>query len=101
MKWAVQFSKKAEADIFELIKEGIFSEEDREVLSIWIKQVQEYGPESLLRGNFWHDHELYDEWKGHRSSAYSFKGRIIYKIQDKIVTVLVIKITATHNYKKD
>jgi mRNA-degrading endonuclease YafQ of YafQ-DinJ toxin-antitoxin module len=97
--WKVLFSAKAEKDIQKLAKEKQLSESDKEVIATWIKQVQEFGPESLQQGtNFWYDHELYDEWKGHRSSAYSFKGRLIYRVEEKKIVVLVVKVTATHDY---
>ena len=31
--------------------------------------------------NFWNDHELVNEWVGHRSSSFSKMGRIVYKIE--------------------
>jgi len=97
--WKVLFSAQAEKDIQKLVKEKQLSESDREVIATWIKQIQEFGPESLQQGsNFWYDHELFDELKGHRSSAYSFKGRLIYRIEKKKIVVLVVKITATQNY---
>lgn len=97
--WKVLFSANAEKDIKDLLKGQKLSEDDREVIATWIKQVQEFGPESLQQGsNFWHDHELFDDWKGHRSSAFSFKGRLIYRIEKKKIVVLVVKVTATHDY---
>lgn len=97
--WKVLFSANAERDILKLVKEKQISESDKEVIATWIKQVQEFGPDSLQQGtNFWYDHELYDEWKGHRSSAYSFKGRIIYQVKQKQIFVLVVKLTAIHDY---
>lgn len=100
--WKVLFASSAEKDIRLLLENGALSDSDREVIGIWIKQVQEFGPDSLHTGsNFWHDHELYDEWAGHRASAYSFKGRIIYRIVEKKIVVVVVKFTATHDYSKE
>jgi mRNA-degrading endonuclease YafQ of YafQ-DinJ toxin-antitoxin module len=100
--WKVLFTAEAERDIKDLLKTGEMKNADREVIATWIRQVQEWGPDSLRSGsNFWYDHDLFDEWKGHRASAYSFKGRIIYKVQDKRIIVLVIRITASHDYSKE
>ena len=99
--WKILFTAKAERDIKDQYKKGLLTEEDREVIATWIKQVQEFGPESLRRGvNFWYDHDLVDDWNGYRSSAFSYRGRIIYKVEDKKITVVVAKITTEHNYKK-
>ncbi len=100
--WKVLFASNAEKDIRSLLKNGHFLESDREVIATWIKQVQEFGPASLRAGtNFWHNHDLFDEWKGHRASAYSFKGRIIYRVEEKKIIVVVVKVTATHDYSKE
>ena len=100
--WKVLFAASAEKDVRSLLESGELNGSDREVIATWIKQVREFGPDSLrTRSNFWHDHDLFDEWKGHRASAYSFKGRIIYKIEEKKIVVLVIKVTATHDYSKE
>lgn len=97
--WKVLFSAQAERDIKKLAKEKSLTEADKEVIATWIKQVKEFGPESLQNGvNFWYDHELFDEWKGHRASAFSFKGRIIYRVEKKKIVVLVVKLTADHDY---
>ena len=97
--WQVLFTAKAEHEIKEQVKLGLLTDEDREVISTWIKQVKEFGPDSLAQGHFWHDHSLEDNWKGHRSSAFSYRGRIIYKIEDKKITVIVVRLTSSHDYR--
>ena len=97
--WKVLFSTQAEKEVKALIKKGKLTPEDQEVIATWIKQIKEFGPDSLTVGsNFWYDHELFDNWKGHRSSAFSFKGRLIYKIKNKQIIVLVVKVTTDHDY---
>ncbi|MEI8346700.1 MAG: hypothetical protein WCG27_04485 [Pseudomonadota bacterium] len=99
--WKILFSAEAERETKDQFRKGLLTDEDREVISTWIKQIAEYGPESLREGsNFWYDHDLQGEWRGYRASAFSFKGRIIYKIENRIVTVLVVRITTAHDYKK-
>ena len=97
--WSVLFTAKAEKEIKQQYKDGKITDDDREVISTWIKQVVEFGPDSLrLSGNFWHDHDLEANWKGFRSSAFSYKGRIIYKVEKKKITVKVVRVTSTHDY---
>lgn len=98
--WKVLFTEKCEEEIKNLFCSGLLTEDDRRVISIWIKQVKKYGPESLQEGaSNWNDHELDRKWKGHRASSYSFSGRIIYKIENKLVTVIVVRLSPDHDYK--
>lgn len=99
--WKVLFTEKCEKEIRDLMKRGVLSEDDRRVLSIWIKQVKKHGPDSLREGsnlNNWNDHRLDRKWIGYRASSYSFSGRIIYKVEDKIVTVKVFRVSPDHDY---
>jgi mRNA-degrading endonuclease YafQ of YafQ-DinJ toxin-antitoxin module len=48
----------------------------------------------------WADHPLYAEWRGHRASSFSHSGRIIYKIEEQVVTVAVVRITTAHDYRR-
>jgi mRNA-degrading endonuclease YafQ of YafQ-DinJ toxin-antitoxin module len=99
--WKVLFTEKCEKEIKELLKNGLLTEDDRRVLSIWIKQVKKHGPDSLRLGSSqsnWNDHDLERKWNGHRASSYSFSGRIIYKVENKIVTVTVVRLSPDHDY---
>ncbi len=76
--------------------------EDRVIIQQWAKLVQTRGPEALLeRPGMWADHALYGEWKDHRASSFSHLGRIIYKVEERVVTVIVVRITHDHDYKKE
>lgn len=100
--WKVAFTDKAEKEIKSLLKQGLLTNDDRNVISIWIKQVKKHGPDSLWRkNNIWNDHALTKEWEGHRSSSYSFSGRIIYKIEKNRILVVVVRITPHHDYSKE
>ena len=99
--WKVEFeSPKVEKEVEELIKKKILSTEDRIVISAWIRQISEEGPESIQNEKRWDDHELYDNWKGYRSSCFSNSGRVIYKIEDQMIKILIARITSDHNYKR-
>ncbi len=99
--WKVEFeSSKVEKEIEDLIKSKKLSIEDRTIIAVWIRQISEEGPESIQNEKRWDDHELYDNWKGHRSSCFSSSGRIIYKIEDQIIKILIARITPDHNYKR-
>lgn len=100
--WHVEFeSSKVEQEIQKLIRSGVLSDDDRLVISAWIRQVTLEGPESVRGDRRWADHELHDEWQGYRSSCYSHRGRIIYRVEDKVVKILIARITPDHDYKKE
>lgn len=92
---------KIEDEAAEVLPGRTLSEEDKLVIQAWAQTVAEFGPEALLKKpSVWADHPLYGEWSGHRASSFSYRGRIIYKVKDKVVTVIVVRITAEHNYKR-
>ncbi|MBX9767613.1 MAG: hypothetical protein K2X47_10115 [Bdellovibrionales bacterium] len=96
--WHVKIDDKA-AKIFESHE---LTEDDKIVIQTWAQTVAEHGPDELQkRPSVWADHPLTGEWRGYRASSFSYKGRIIYQVKDKIVTVIVVRITADHNYKKE
>lgn len=98
--WKILFTAAAEKEIKNQYKSGALTDSDREVIATWIKQVSEFGPESLRdSGNFWHDHNLDGIWEGFRSSAFSYRGRIIYKIENNKIMIKVVKLTTTHDYR--
>ena len=100
--WQVEFeSSKIEAETKKLLRSKKITDEDRLVISTWIRQISEEGPESIQTENRWDDHALTDKWKGYRSSCFSYSGRIIYKIEDKIIKILIARVTPDHDYKKD
>ncbi len=121
MRWTVKEESSVGESLKKAFSQGEVTLADIEVMRVWVRQVEEYGPESLRKTwnlkeatkaldeailnrkpseiNFWNDHDLVNEWKGHRSSSFSRMGRIIYKIDDGIIKIVkVVKITATHSY---
>jgi mRNA-degrading endonuclease YafQ of YafQ-DinJ toxin-antitoxin module len=99
--WKVQIGASAEKEIQLLIAKKQLSADDMEVIKAWIEEIQEEGIDAIKDSKFWNDHELTDNWKGHRSSSFSKLGRIIYKIIEKKIIVEVVKITPDHDYRKE
>ncbi len=99
--WSVEFeSSTVEKEVIALIKSKKLTAEDQTIIHAWIQQISAHGPESI-RGDFkWADHSLQGDWIGYRSSAFSNRGRIIYRIVDKKVVIKIARITDEHNYKK-
>ena len=95
--WQVKIEDKAT----EIFQKKTLTHDDLEVIKEWRKTVGEGGPGALLnRPDIWADHPLYGEWVGYRSSSFSYKGRLIYRVESKIVTVVLVRITKDHDYKK-
>lgn len=95
--WRIQITDEA-SQIFE---GGGLSDDDRIVIQTWAQAIAEFGPEGLLkRSSVWVDHELDGEWRGYRSSRFSYRGRIIYRVDARQQTVVVVRITTSHDYRR-
>ena len=93
------FSEKCEKEVKGLFRKGVLGEDDRRVIGVWIRQVKEHGPDSLKHGAAtWNDHPLDRKWSGHRASNFSHSGRIIYRVKNRRVTVVVARVTHDHDY---
>jgi mRNA-degrading endonuclease YafQ of YafQ-DinJ toxin-antitoxin module len=99
-KWTVEVTKEAKAELLDLLKKKILTNADVKVLLKWVYEMEEFGPTYIAESYEWHDHELFREWSGFRSSAFSSKGRVIYKIHENKILIEVYKVTTDHNYKK-
>jgi len=97
--WKVLFTAKAERDIRQMVKQGFLTDNDRRIITTWIRQVKKHGPDSLKNESIWYDHSLKGKFQGYRASAFSYSGRIIYKVEAKKITVIVIKVTPDHRYE--
>ena len=99
--WSVEFESTAvEKEAAALIKSKRLTADDQAIIHAWIQQISAHGPESI-RGDFkWADHALHGEWVGYRSSAFSSRGRIIYRVVDKKIVIKIARITDGHDYKK-
>lgn len=99
--WTVEFENLiVQKEIEALIKTKKLSLEDQALIRAWIQQISHYGPESI-KGDFkWADHALKNEWTGYRSSSFSNRGRIIYKVIEKRILIQIARITDAHNYQK-
>ena len=50
----------------------------------------------LIKG--FHDEVLKGQWKGHRSSRLGIQHRLIYKVEERRILILVVDITP-HDYR--
>ena len=97
VKWKVNIT----GDASKVFESKALTTADRIVLQKWAELVRDHGPGALTkRPGMWADHALYGDWRGHRASRFSNSGRIIYKIEEQVVTVAVVRITTDHDYRR-
>jgi len=65
----------------------------------WKDIVRVSGPQGLLLIKGFHDEALRGRWENHRSSRLGLQYRVIYRIEERRVQVLVVDITA-HDYQR-
>ena len=65
----------------------------------WKDIVQLSGPSGLRFIGGVHDEALRGQWKGHRSSRLGERWRVIYRVEETEVAVLVIELTP-HEYRR-
>jgi addiction module RelE/StbE family toxin len=65
----------------------------------WKDIVRISGPAGLRLIKGFHDENLQGEWRGHRSSRLNAQYRVIYKVEEQRIVVLVMDVTA-HDYRR-
>jgi addiction module RelE/StbE family toxin len=65
----------------------------------WKDIVRISGPAGVRLIKGFHDERLQGEWGGHRSSRLNAQYRVIYKIEEPRVLVVVMDVT-THDYRR-
>lgn len=68
-----------------------------EKYEVWKELVFRHGPEKLREFPGFHDEKLRGEREGERSSRLSLQYRVIYQVENEVVTVFVLEITP-HKY---
>ncbi len=100
MRWKIEYDSTVEIQLRQNFATGKLTKEDVALLKLWSIEVEEHGPKHLQKNKIWDDHPLEKEWAGHRSSCFSYKGRIIYRVDGVKIIVRVVRITLEHDYKK-
>lgn len=68
-----------------------------EKYEVWKELIYRHGPEKLREFLGFHDEKLKGEREGERSSRLSLQYRVIYSVENDVVTVFVLEITP-HKY---
>lgn len=81
MAWVVEFENDMVwKDVHKLLVEGELSQDDVKIIKRWIEVIEKEGFNAIKNTIFWYEHALDGDLKGYRASAFSNRGRIIYKV---------------------
>ncbi len=90
--WEVLEHRRASKRLDRLAKEVLKRYEK------WKDIVRISGPVGLRLIKGFHDGALKGQWKGHRSARLGIQYRLIYKVEERRILVLVVDITP-HDYR--
>lgn len=99
MGWKVEYKPEVAKQLAEQLRAGQLTPADLAALKSWVSAIENRGL-SAVQTVKWHDHPLEAEWKGYRAAAFSDAGRVIYKVENGKLIVWVIRVTATHDYRR-
>lgn len=71
----------------------------RRAFTVWIGIAETEGPVGLRAARGFNDEALKGVWKGCRSSRLNKQHRVIYRVENEVVTILVMDVTA-HDYRR-
>jgi mRNA-degrading endonuclease YafQ of YafQ-DinJ toxin-antitoxin module len=99
MAWKVDYETHVRMEIKSQLDAGTLTRDDLQALAKWVDEIESHGLEHV-QTSYWNDHPLEAEWTGLRSASFSIRGRVIYRVEDGRLVVMVVRVTATHNYRK-
>lgn len=99
MSWKVDYSSDVRQQIESQLKAGELTSADLAALKRWVELIELRGL-PFVQNSRWHDHPLEAEWTGFRAAAFSPSGRVIYSVVNDRLIVHVVRVTATHDYRK-
>jgi mRNA-degrading endonuclease YafQ of YafQ-DinJ toxin-antitoxin module len=97
--WKVDYEPQVKAEIRSQLSDGTLTKDDLQALAKWVDEIESHGLDHVQTA-YWNDHPLEAEWTGLRSASFSLRGRIICRAEDSRLIVMVVRVTATHNYRK-
>lgn len=99
MTWKVDYEPQVRNELKSQLLSGALTKDDLQALVKWVDEIELYGLEHV-QTDYWNDHPLEAEWTGLRSASFSVSGRVIYRVENARLIIMVVRVTATHNYRK-
>lgn len=98
MRWQVNFVDNVKTQLAADLASGAINHEDLRIIKRWVVEVESLGLERTQKNKDWRDHQLDGKWKGHRAISFSYSGRVIYRVEGDRLIVMVVRVTADHEY---
>lgn len=98
--WKVSETPEVKKQLIEDFNRGAITKEDIQIIKKWTELMEKGGVEEICKHRTFDDHPLDGDWRGYRSSCFSGSGRIIYKEENGIFTIKVVRVSPNHNYKR-
>ncbi len=102
MTWKVVITKKCEKEYLELLKEGLITDAQNDIIVDIIEAMEEYGPDVFSEYVSYNirDHDLIrdSKWSKHKSCSFSKSGRLIYRYNEGKIEIAIVRITPEHDY---
>lgn len=99
VSWKVDYEQQVKLEIKSQLSDKTLTKDDLQALMKWVNEIESYGLDHV-QTDYWNDHPLEANWTGFRSASFSVRGRVIYRIENKRLIVMVVRVTSIHNYKK-
>ncbi len=99
MRWKVDYKADVATELETQLRKGALTSADIAALKRWVYLIEARGLLSV-QNDTWSDHPLEAEWTGFRAASFSPAGRVIYAVEENRLVVWVVRVTATHNYRK-
>ena len=102
MTWKVVITKKCEIEYQKLLKDGVITDAQNDIIVDIIEAMEEYRPEVFS------DYVSYDvknhdlvrdkKWLKHKSCSFSKTGRLIYRYNEGKIEIAIVRITPDQDY---
>lgn len=100
LTWIVNYEPLVRSTLHSDFKSGKLSVDDIKFIKRWVSEVERKGLLYAQSNKDWRDHELNrGQWKGCRAISFSFSGRVIYRVENRRLVVMIIRVTTDHNYR--
>lgn len=98
--WSVDYEAHVSEELIAAFKARRLSSDDIKIIKRWVQEVEAKGLPFAQSNKDWRDHELTrGQWRGFRAISFSYSGRLIYRVEDKRLIVMVVRITPDHNFR--
>ena len=97
--WEVDVEPEVHEQIAKALKSKKLDEFHIKALKRWTVEIEKHGLLHAQENLTWRDHELLrGKWRGFRAISISKSGRVIYRVEEGKLIVMVVRVTPDHDY---